>query len=419
MRASQMLISIAKRFSWDSLESNYSLLDDAAGPVDLKLPINVQNLHFGGAAALLQLVATWIRTQKNGDLYTFLGSGGTFASQNPDEQIDRFLEHPHSLIASCNARKIFDHNNGDITEAVRAKARQFLKLNREHLIPNGKGLRLHLLCDDSSGFDSPDGGFHPFFYDRRGPGLASVRNVKSMGFQIRALLERQVPLRSWKPDGQIFDQLGVIIHELFDNTHVWARDDLDRRPLTPSYRGALFNCHNDYSRSVDTIAAEIGGKNTAVSRYLRSCVREDNRMLPLLEITVFDCGPTLPARAGRDIYNKLVLANEDEEYDVAIRAFLLWTSSSAELNRGRGLERVLRAVSRCGGFLLLRTAHLNVYRDLQNEPFSDASAWATTVIPGKHPLRDLIPRNSKQRPTSFAAGTFVTLLIPLKQRQHL
>jgi hypothetical protein len=411
------MIRVPSHFSWTAYTRCFGELATSRKPVDIQLPITLHNLHFGGSSALLQFVTTWLRSKKNGDLYTFLGSGGAEVTAiSLESQIDNFLEHPHALFAARHAQRVLDVKKKEITEVVRARAEFLLQTNRQDIFPAGKGQRFNILCQDVPGASWKGEGLHPFFYDISDSEPPRIRNVGSISSQIKLLLSRQIPESGHAANAQLFDEIGMIVHELMDNTDVWARTELNGTPIFPSYRGMLLHCHRDYSRTAGEIAEQIGGGIEPVTDFLRGSTRKTGqRMLPMLELTVFDCGPTLPARAAQDIFQMLLPANVAEEYDVAIRAFLLWKSSVAELNRGRGLERVLRAITKCGGFLLFRSARLMLYRDLRREPFTDRSAWSATVIPGKHPLRDFLLKGERANNVPRADGTSITFLIPIRE----
>ena len=116
--------------------------------------------------------------------------------------------------------------------------------------------------------------------------------------------------------------LGAILHELFKNTHEWARTDVHGAPLLRSVRGLLAQGHT----WAEEEAKEVAEGSEALAKYLaHPAVPSKIGRWRFLELSIFDSGIGLARRwlaskRGGEI--KLTDVQLDEEYAAVHGMFL-------------------------------------------------------------------------------------------------
>ncbi len=167
--------------------------------------------------------------------------------------------------------------------------------------------------------------------------------------------------------------LGAILHELFKNTHEWARTDEHGVPLLRSVRGLLAQGHSWAEQE----ALEVADGSPALAAYLSAPgVRTAEGRWRFLELSVFDSGPGLARRwlsghpeGAADPINP----TPEEEYRACVECFVRWNSSTRAGHKGLGLHEVMRTLSRLGAFFRVRTGRLSLYRDFVARPYAGSS----------------------------------------------
>jgi hypothetical protein len=210
---------------------------------------------------------------------------------------------------------------------------------------------------------------------------------------------------------ELYRPLGSILHELFKNTHEWARTDEEGVPHLRSVRGLLAQGHTWGEQEI----ADVVEGSPALAAYLRNPdFRTNEGRFRCLELSIFDSGIGLARRwLSRESTsrNGVVRPTLDEEYQACMECFLRWKTSSGALHKGLGLHEVMETLSKLQGFFRVRTGRLSLYRDFVARPYGD-SAPATS-----HILTDW--SSQSESPTAMASvqGTLYTMLLPIRNRR--
>lgn len=387
----------------------------------LRLPLDPKARRFGSEAALIQLLITWGLRQREPVLETYLSAS---AQDDAPEaaRIRKLAESPFGLTALCMARDVVDKDqpeHGWTTEsrgAVNEQLARFWQRNR-----NVDERQLGLWGPDETSWSEdnwPRRGPQVFFpvvdhhkYSRLPEFYFSSDEIRERGdFQsladrvLRRLYDNSIDVNRghrvapFAPD--LTQGLGAILHELFKNTHEWARHDATGAMRHRSVRGMLFQLHTDSVERLEQLAEGMPPLETFVRANPRS------GSLRLLEISLFDSGPGLAARwlakSGRwheDLDCETELA--------ACRACLeKGKTSSNRLDRGIGLHEVVTTLSELHGFLRLRTGKLSLYRDFTQSPFDPREDLAG------HVLLDWTSQSTDLNEMARVEGTLYTMLLP-------
>ncbi|TIN49188.1 MAG: hypothetical protein E5Y32_02355 [Mesorhizobium sp.] len=296
----------------------------------------------GGSVTGAQLAVTWARANQPATLRLA-------ADEEPNVAADTFLNRTYGLVAAAFADRIIGRDGErDVTSAM-------LKLvnRRRHALYSGDfaqmihGQVLPLISLDHLEPDGPNPLlYHPISGEVRSDFLGVVQ--QTLG---RLIARNRLALHEIDTEA-----LASLFKELFSNTHLHARTDLRGALYRRSARGIVFAL-----RPVD-IPHE---KHTAGSNSLRQYFSSMKGLairprVEFLEISVFDSGPGLAARA-----NRAAIPDDfsiDEEYQLVRSCFLKNVTTQSDPAHGLGLPRVMLALKTCGGFLRLRTGRLSLYK---------------------------------------------------------
>jgi hypothetical protein len=204
--------------------------------------------------------------------------------------------------------------------------------------------------------------------------------------------------------------LGGILHELFKNTHEWARTDENGVPLARSVRGILAQGHTWAEHE----ALEVTEGSQALRDYfLTPGLRTPAGRLRFLELSVFDSGPGLAKRwlsarpKGAADPNAPTL---EEEYRACIECFVRWNSSTRAGQKGLGLHEVMHTLSQLGAFFRVRTGRLSLFRNFLAQPHPGSTTEADCS------LLDWTTRSERLESLALVAGVLYTMLIPIRGR---
>lgn len=204
--------------------------------------------------------------------------------------------------------------------------------------------------------------------------------------------------------------LGAILHELFKNTHEWARTDETGVPLPRSVRGILAQGHSWAEQE----ALEVAEDSQALRDYLLAPgLRTPEGRLRFLELSIFDSGPGLAKRWLSGFPKGTAdpsTPTPDEEYRACMECFVRWNSSTRAGHKGLGLHEVMLTLSRLGAFFRVRTGHLSLYRDFLARPHTESSSAAARS------LLDWTSGSERLNPLAGAEGVLYTILIPIGGR---
>lgn len=200
--------------------------------------------------------------------------------------------------------------------------------------------------------------------------------------------------------------LAIVVAELFENTHLHGRIDLDRRPVGPnSVRGLVIK------RLGMKLPPKRGTKDGSAGKTVAA-----------LELSIFDAGIGYFSSFTRE---KLGPTTE-LKYEWKVLHNCLERHYNPEVpdqrssHRGLGLNEVLRSLQSLRGMLEIRTGRLFAYRsfvegEIQPQMQTNPSDWTPIRIWPKPVLLDTAKRYVAQ-PTEHEEliGSSVRILVPLE-----
>ena len=345
----------------------------------------------GGVAAGAQTLITWARAQDDALLVTHS------QPREREATLDNLCRRFHGIVAAMMAARIVEiDTTTDISRTVYDRIRanvvgmndlNFEGWTRNHALP--------LFCIDHSSLRF----LRPFYHQSEDHALRDPGDFVDLleGLMIRAAPAHHAGLRPLAKD------LGIVLHELFSNTHVHARTDAAHKEYPRSVRGVSLAERTVISGRID----DLGPGRADLERYLHAVERTSpgRSTFKVFEISVFDSGPGMAARRkGRAVREDMSV---EEEASIVRDCFLRRSSSQVRPGFGMGLPRVLNVLRERGGYIGVRAGRIALSRH-----FDPGSAARTNADDGADMLDadtgGILP-TCKQR----MEGTAVTILVPL------
>ncbi len=241
---------------------------------------------------------------------------------------------------------------------------------------------------------------HLYYNVRLTNGDYSVRSESEFKVLTRRVLQRVLEndvasdRRSVPLPPEMVDGIGIMLRELFDNTHKWATRDAYGVKLRNSARAILVRIFSPQSNSEN---------DACLTRYFSSNPTTNS----YIEISVIDSGPGLVARLnGKDTPPETPI---DQELDDLYRCLAKGQSTSRQPGRGYGLYNVIRNLTGLRGFMRIRTGRLCVYRDTVNYPVQHL--FKEKYVEGM--LHDWATESNVVDARANARGAAFSFLIPL------
>jgi hypothetical protein len=364
------------------------LAEAAAGLSPLLLAERLSYAACGGSAALAQVICTWARRSPEQPLVPQLEAGRTLGD---------LALRPHGLAAILMAKSINGPGGEDCRPAAYDAAKTVvMAMNRFDFRATTKGNAVSLLCADETSL----GYLAPFY--AQGSVLRSEAEFEQLANDI---LRAAVNERRADEMSRYAADVGVMMRELIDNTHRYARQDTRGNRYRKSVRGLHAQTHQVEPAGVDKLAGDyipLAGYLGGIASRFRS------KHVQVLEISIFDSGPGLAAHAqGAELTDAIDIG--DEQRLVQSR-FFAPDQSYARDGAGKGLRRTLRRLKADGGFLRLRTGRTSFYKD-----FRESST--DTLVRSDLELSDAVSLSPVATQMARAEGTLLTLLIPLEASQ--
>jgi hypothetical protein len=377
-------IRVPKTATVAQVERLISSLEGKARAADLVLPTVHTMRELGGTAALLQLIITWHRRCPDGSVRLHVNP--SHDDEAARVMVRRFIARDHGLVAFNLAGRLTDLTaERDLTKIAHDELRA-----RFIAIAEGKvhrGTKAFVVAADNTAWSRP-----PMLYPRP-EAPDAVGDAADMAATL-ADIDDTISQNAWHLLAfAAVPAVGVLLEELVKNTHQWARKDAEDRAYVTSVRGLRIEAHNERDAEALVRAA---GDDARLLRWVRSAADRQGR-LRLVELTVFDSGPGLPARALKRI--------EGDEYEALQWCLRLHYSTSRAPGRGIGLHQCLATLSELGAFLRVRCLSLERWRDFRAEPYR----------PGADPREPYLKEMDRRvagGPSGRAEGTSYTILVP-------
>jgi len=393
-----MIIRVNSRANIANTEKLLHEIQTAAEPVDLLLPTNVEGDLLGGTVALIQVLATWSARNPEGRLVTYITN-----QDEADTQLTNLIAHDHGLVAVLGSADVLAR---DKKSSLRSLALTIAKSRIESMESGleraSHGPKVFLLCADHT-----SKAFLPCFYFQTDTPDKDVKGIEDFRNLSKQLLNRTAEINTTSeriPFRNVM-QIGIILHEIFENTHLWARTDCSGKRIKRSLRGLRFAFHNIPRYGLNKSL----GNSPPLSNYFSHSGPEfapDRQRL--VEISVFDSGPGLAQRILQRC-----LAPSDPlslEYQAVMKCLRLHSSSSLQTNRGVGLHIVMQLLTELRGFLRVRTGRLNLFRDFVENPYEPSQTDSEPF------LLDWQTGTTETSELSRMDGTLFTIFVPISLR---
>jgi len=383
------VLKVEKSQSIADVEELYKLLSAESADPDLTIPTDLREAQLGAVGALIQFVITWSKRWPQGRL---------LLHTTDQSKVSRYLENlsnsHHGLVALLLASDVLSANrNVSVKESANAITQLNIDRMRSKQYGDTSGGETLLCCAD---WKSPESRFIHQFYHPTGGSYADVRSHSDFVTLASGLIEHlsKVFQRDVPPALELRQNLGTIFYELFKNTHKWARTDAYGVAIGKSVRGLRLQL----TRREMLRPRSLSERHAT---YLASLAKEHGPC-DILEITIFDSGPGLAARA----LNKVVAADTPliEEYRLVLNRLQFRATSSATSHHGVGLVEVMRTLTRARAFARLRSGRLALCRDFSSAPLErDDDIRLVDWTTGTSALSELSP----------AEGLLFTILLPI------
>ena len=360
----------------------------------LLLASNLKYAHCGGAVSLLQVINTWSRATLEADSVLLTHAQAPHAEQTVANLVDTL---PGLVSVLMSAQVVARDGQTSMLATAYEYARHRIEaMDAGRFRDTARGTATTLMCADQT----TKRALQPFYHSSVNGG-AHVRGESDFVDLAGDLMVTALgDVRKHDFEFEDVEAVGVMLRELFANTHYHARTDATGRPYRRSVRGTHFAQH-----SLDD-SEKVSGGFLPLQEYLASVIARPRRgaRAKLLEISVFDSGPGYAARAaGRPIEERVPLAYE---YELVRNCLLRNVSTREQDGAGIGLPRMLSRLKSRGGFVRLRTGRLSLFKSFAGE-------HDTALLEADYDFDDAGAGAAGFTRHAPAAGAVVTLLFPI------
>lgn len=353
----------------------------------LQLPVHPKDWWLGGELGLIELAITWARLSDQEALVTYVGP-----DENPTTQLEGMARRLFGFVALMMAPEILDRDetpNRSLRREAYEKCRQVVEMMFQPVSKFALGAKVFLACVDHSTRWAI-----PWLYAPTG----------AVGDRIAFITLAQELITklslNHSPTSIPITAIGAILHELFKNTHEWARHDNAGVPWRRSVRGMAAERHTWSEAQL----AEIAADNPALNAYFNALsTRAIDGRLRFFEFSVFDGGIGLARRWLGESWSSAI--SLDAEHSACMQCLTKHRTSSHRREKGLGLAEVMSTLASLHGFLKIRTGRLSLYRDFLTVPLQSGGADVD--------LRDFPTCLTTLTELAPAYGTHFQFLIPI------
>lgn len=383
------VLRVQKCQSINAIEALYEALHSPPESLDLSLPTSTREAHLGAVGSLIQFIVTWAKQIPTGHLLMHDKNQNKLGNH-----ISNLSTTHHGLVGLLASRTVLSSDSAiDLSALAERAALLVLSSMRNSSVGYVTGPELLLLSADATTLR-----LMPQLYHDTPGRHGSVRSHEEFVELAGAWLDRlaTIYLRNARLPEDLKRNLGTILYELFKNTELWAKTEIDNHPVDRSVRGIRLELTTHRTLRIDTLAVQHQQYVSTMNALLGE--------RDLLEIAVFDSGPGLASRSlGRTPDSSTSIY---EEYTAVIECLRLHASTTAKTYRGIGLLEVMRALTRARGFLRIRTGRLALYRDFCSSPLVSADDLY---------LYDWRARSQTLSDCGRAEGLLISMLIPIPE----
>lgn len=390
-----------KSISIDASEKYLTSLEVNEGD-DLCFPVGTTNYAFGGLAAAIQAVNTWVRRSETRRI--------SLRSSDVVDVVEDLVSKPHKFVAAMSARSIVNEREPNVE--VRPQVNLMAKKTVEEQAKRQFGQQRGGLCWFAF-VDHSSKGFDRNFYIEKRNSNPEPRQEAQFKAIIRAMTQKSisVPGGAIVPENEKLDCLGRIFYELFLNTHEHgSRKEIRSKWLKPGVRVI-------YAQGInlsETGTRNITNQQRALSDYVESIGEKFNVYgnRRFLELGIVDSGLGYCRRwlADHPTSDSIEDLSVQDEYEIFRKCFKFRQTSTSRGNKGNGLPVVMDRLTKLNGFMRVRSGRLSVYRDFVAAPYDEDEECM---------FYDWVSRFSAEKALTQMAetsGVAISLLIPLEAK---
>lgn len=386
------MLKIPRHLTISNLERLHIDLANAQGKIDLILPFDIERAEFNSVPMLIQLVATWIRSDKSGRILVQLPN-------IDDSTLEAFIKQDYNYAICILAWRNGVYNSLDNLD-IRPRIKEYNRASNFKMksLKGFTGQQMMLTCFDHT---SPENGLLNCFYD----GSSFISSEAFLEFTLLPALTSVLQLnRAMLKDNFVPIQQHIIdiIYELMKNTHEWARTDTNHKPLNPNIRGL-------YARLVrrnKELLLKENESNQMYAEYFESLQTNTNNEIYFIEIDVFDSGSGFVEKWPEHRNN----SSPSERFDIIRKCLIKNYTAASNINatgKGRGLDRILNILDN-KGLLFIRTDRLSVYRNMK------LHRYIPTTEKNQVQLFDSVTHTStKISERTYVSGSAISIIYPI------
>lgn len=378
-----------------------SLNPDTKSP-QLEIPINTNQIAFGGYAAAVQAINTWF----------YANSESSTLKLKSSEEIEDLVREPHKFTAFLMAKKFDDGISDDVElkKKIYGLAENQVDNQSKSQFGQSKGRLCWFTFVDHS-----TKGFDRNFYINAANKRPQIRNEEQISNIITSMVKQSSRVAGGgvlPPEYDVSD-LGRVFNELFHNSHEHGSRAGNKNVwLKPATR-LIYTYGINLSDGAIINKAE---REEWLTDYLVTLERKGLSTQHFIEIGVVDSGLGFVGRWMADNKNEdnRTEHNERLQYSILKKCFEFRKTSTGKYNKGHGLTAVMEHLTKLNGFIRIRSNKLSVYRDFASEPFSIKTPnyeffdWVT-----KKPCDESITLLPEAR------GVSITFLVPLYAKPQI
>jgi len=374
-----------------SRDANFSDIESALvtvidNQVKLRLPNTLKERGvFGMEGLVCQLVATWLR---NGEYEKVFH---TYCSSSDESSFEDLGSSLYGMIALRLSSKILSKELIEIDSsiALRSSYKRIQKVLLGDFPGAFKGMYVAIPSIKAHGINREYN--CPFYLNENVVGHKEFRKI--VGSVVDAIIPQ--PSRRAHIEGYI-SHVSEMVRELFDNTDKHGRTDYRGNTLATNFRAVIFNVVDFSEQRLMELAGGKLQSTAGIVGFVLECqgwIQNNNRSLPVLDITVVDAGPGYARKWTGKGERELSL---EEEIDAVYACFSKGGTSHHNPAAGFGLTHVLKDLAKVRGWFRLRTGSVSVSKSF----FLGADS---SVIE----KRDILPSGR------FVEGSSFNIVIPL------
>ena len=340
--------ALIKTSNFKDLEKAFCLLEENKS-LRIRFPNRLQEKGvFGIEGLVCLLLATWLRNNEGENILH------TYADGVNEHAFEDLSSSFYGICALRLSDKILTSNKVEVDRKIALS----IAYNRVRNVIAGnfkdayKGMYVAIPSIKSLGVNREYN--NPFYNQENVIGKQGFsRLIEEAIAVVVPQSQRNEFIKAVKPS------VSEVVRELFENTHKHGRENEIGDVLPTNFRGVIFNSVDvTLSRLNKLVQSGTEGMLGFTAEWA-GWMKDNQRKLPVLDITVVDSGPGYARRWTAKSKKDL---SYEEEVGAVVDCFKKNNSTSPNLGDGSGLTHVLTDLRKLRGWFRLRTGSVGVSR---------------------------------------------------------